>query len=529
MNFLDEINRRRTFAIISHPDAGKTTMTEKLLLYGGAIQMAGSVRARRNQRRAVSDWMAIEQERGISVTSTVLQFDYQGFRLNLLDTPGHEDFSEDTYRTLMAADFAIMLIDGGKGVEPQTEKLYRVCAMRRIPVFTFVNKMDRPALEPLQLLDEIEKKLGLACFAANWPIGNGPSFRGLYERSSGDIHFFERQEGGAKAARVRVSTLDDPALPGMIGPEGASALREELEMLRQLGLEYDPELVADGSLSPLFFGSAMTNFGVQLLLDAFLKMGPPPMPRASSAGQVLPGGEEFSAFVFKTQVNMDPRHRDKIAFLRVCSGRFQEGMEAYNARSRRPVRLSKPREFFGRERDSAEEAFPGDIVGLVHSGQLLIGDTLTGGRDLRFTGIPSFSPEHFGVLRAATPSVRKPFVKGLESLLEEGAVQALRDPKAMGNDLILAAVGPLQFEVIQYRLRSEYGADSTLERLPYKMARWVSGPEGPLAQLAQSSTLRCVQDLKGSVVAMFRDPWSAENAAQKYPELKFSEVAPLDH
>jgi peptide chain release factor 3 len=535
VDLVKETRRRRTFAIISHPDAGKTTLTEKLLLYGGAIQMAGSVRARRNQRRATSDWMAIEQERGISVTSTVLQFEYQGCRCNLLDTPGHQDFSEDTYRTLMAADAAIMLIDAGKGVEPQTEKLYAVCKLRKIPIFTFINKMDRPALEPLQLLDEIEAKLGLATWPANWPIGNGPSFCGVYDRMGGGLHLFDRQEGGAKAALVRLSNLDDPALPQQIGPQATQNLREELALIEQLGIGYVPELVTSGDLSPVFFGSAMTNFGVQQLLDRFLELGPCPGPRQATGaegGLVRPEDELFSAFVFKTQANMDPHHRDRVAFFRICSGAFSEGMEVVNARSGKVLRLSKPREFFGRERETAEEGFAGDVLGIVHSGAVLIGDTLhsplPGGGHLRFSGMPRFSPEHFGVLRAASPAHRKSFVKGLAELLEEGAVQGLRDAEAMGNDLILAAVGPLQFEVMQYRLRAEYGADTNLEMMPYHLARWISGEKVDQDELAASTAVRCVQDLQGRLVALFRDPWSMEHIVQKHPKLVFSSVAIVD-
>jgi len=535
VDLVKETRRRRTFAIISHPDAGKTTLTEKLLLYGGAIQMAGSVRARRNQRKATSDWMAIEQERGISVTSTVLQFEYQGCRCNLLDTPGHQDFSEDTYRTLMAADAAVMLIDAGKGVEPQTEKLYAVCRLRKIPIFTFVNKMDRPALEPLQLMDEIEAKLGLATWPANWPIGNGPSFCGVYDRMGSSLHLFDRQEGGARAALVRLSNLDDPALPRQIGPQATQSLREELALLEQLGIGYEPELVASGDLSPVFFGSAMTNFGVQQLLDRFLELGPCPSPRQAAGaegGLVRPEDEAFSAFVFKTQANMDPRHRDRVAFFRICSGSFSEGMEVVNARTGKPLRLSKPREFFGRERETAEEGFAGDVLGIVHSGAVLIGDTLhaarpNGGR-IRFSGMPRFSPEHFGVLRAGSPAHRKQFVKGLDELLEEGAVQGLRDLNAMGNDLILAAVGPLQFEVMQYRLRAEYGAETSLDMLPYRLARWISGDQASQDELAASTAVRCVQDLQGRLVALFRDPWSMDHIIQKHPKLVFSSVAIVD-
>ena len=389
----------RTFAIISHPDAGKTTLTEKLLLYGGAIQMAGSVKARRAQRSATSDWMKIEQERGISVTSTVLQFEYDNYRVNLLDTPGHQDFGEDTYRTLMAADAAVMLLDGGKGVEPVTEKLYAVCRMRQIPVFTFINKMDRPALEPLQLHDEIRAKLGLENTPYNWPIGNGPSFCGVVDRFSREVTLFERADGGSKQASSRSAALEDPQVEAKIGLEGIKKIKEELQMLEQMTLPLDAELVASGQLSPVFFGSAVTNFGVEQLLQAFLKMAPAPGPRQSESGPVQPEDEDFSGFVFKTQANMDPRHRDRIAFIRICSGNFEGGMEVLNGRSGKTVRLANPKEFFGRERETITDAYAGDILGIMNQGQLLIGDTLSSGKKVSFPGIPRFSPEHFCVLQ----------------------------------------------------------------------------------------------------------------------------------
>lgn len=521
-----ETSRRRTFAIISHPDAGKTTLTEKFLLYGGAIQLAGSVKARRAQRSATSDWMKIEQERGISVTSTVLQFDFEGYRVNLLDTPGHQDFGEDTYRTLMAADAAIMLLDGSKGVEPVTEKLYAVCKMRKIPVFTFVNKMDRPSLEALQIHDEIRNKLGLENTPYNWPIGNGPSFCGVVERQSREVVLFERQEGGARQADSRIALLDDPLVESKVGAEGIRRIREELQMLQSETLPYDAELVESGQLSPVFFGSAVTNFGVEQLLRAFLKLGPSPAARESDQGLVRPDDENFSGFVFKTQANMDPRHRDRIAFIRICSGHFEGGMEAYNSRMGRDIRLANPKEFFGRERDSVQEAFAGDILGIMNQGQLQIGDSLSAGRTLRFPGIPRFSPEHFCILRCA-PSSRKAFNKGLEELLQEGAVQGLRDKNANGNDIILGAVGPLQFEVMQYRLKNEYHADTTMDGMPYKIARWLQGPPESLQALREASTVRLLEDLQGHSVGLFRDPWSMENVIRNNPKISFSPVAPL--
>jgi peptide chain release factor 3 len=528
MDLDQEISRRRTFAIIAHPDAGKTTLTEKFLLYGGAIQMAGSVKARKAQRSATSDWMAIEKERGISVTSTVLQFEYEGYKVNLLDTPGHQDFGEDTYRTLLAADAAIMLLDAGKGVEPVTEKLYAVCKLKGLPVFTFVNKMDRPSLEPLQILDELKAKLGLDAYPVNWPIGNGPSFCGVIEPGQGKALLFERQDKGAKEALSREAGLDDPFIESKIGPDAVKALRDELAMLATMGLMHDDEMVAAGLLSPVFFGSAVTNFGVEPLLRGFLKLGPPPHPRTLKGGEVLqPSDGRFSAFVFKTQANMDARHRDRIAFLRVMSGRFEGGMEAWHARLGKGVRLSNPKEFFGRERDTVTEAFAGDILGIMNSGTLRIGDCLSADKELRFPGVPRFPAEHFGILRCA-PSARKAFNKGLEELLQEGAIQGFRDPAAAGNDLVLGAVGPLQFEVLQYRLLGEYGAKSDLERLPYKVARWLQAAPEALEALRAASTCRVLEDLDGQPVGLFRDPWSLESTQRNHAKVVFLNVAPVD-
>jgi peptide chain release factor 3 len=528
MELTEEIARRRTFAIIAHPDAGKTTLTEKFLLYGGAIQMAGSVKARRAQRSATSDWMAIERERGISVTSTVLQFEFGGYKVNLLDTPGHQDFGEDTYRTLLAADAAIMLLDGGKGVEPVTEKLYAVCKLKGLPVFTFVNKMDRPALEPLQILDELRAKLGLDAYPVNWPIGSGPSFCGVVDPRTRQAQVFERQEGGSKEALARSATLDDPAIADKIGAESLKALRMELDMLGTMGLEHDDEMVQAGLLSPVFFGSAVTNFGVEPLLRGFLALGPPPHPRALRGGESLPPTDgRFSAFVFKTQANMDPRHRDRIAFFRVVSGRFEGGMQAWHSRLGREVRLNNPKEFFGRERDTVTEAFAGDILGIMNSGQLRIGDTLSQSKDLLFPGVPRFPCEHFGVLRCA-PSARKAFAKGLEELLQEGAIQGFKDPVAAGNDLLLGAVGPLQFEVLQYRLLNEYSAKTDLEKLDYKVARWLQGPPEALEALRGAGTCRVVQDMDGRGVGLFRDPWSLESASRNHPKVAFLALAPAD-
>ncbi len=489
--------------------------------------MAGSVKARRAQRAATSDWMAIERERGISVTSTVLQFDFGPYRVNLLDTPGHQDFGEDTYRTLVAADAAIMLLDGGKGVEPITEKLYAVCRMRQIPVFTFVNKMDRPSLPPLQILDEIRTKLGLDNYPVNWPIGSGTDFCGVIDRRNGEATLFERQERGAREALSRKSDLSDPWISAKVGPDAVAIIREELEMLGTMSLDHDEELVRGGLLSPVFFGSAVTNFGVEQLLRGFLELGPPPVARASVEGEVLPSDSNFSAFVFKTQANMDPRHRDRIAFLRVVSGRFEGGMEAINSRTGKTIRLSNPKEFFGRDRETVTEAYAGDILGLMNSGNLLIGDTLAWPKSTRFPGIPRFSPEHFAVVHAA-PSSRKQLDKGLNELLQEGAIQGFRDPLASGADMVLGAVGPLQFEVLQYRLQAEYNAKVTVMPLPYRLARYVQGPDDAIAALRQASLARMVQDQRERNVALFRDPYSLDNVARNHPRVTFLAVAAED-
>jgi peptide chain release factor 3 len=522
----EAVARRRNFAIISHPDAGKTTLTEKLLLYGGAIQQAGAVKAKGEQRKVTSDWMELEKQRGISITSTVLQFEYAGSTINLLDTPGHQDFSEDTYRTLAAADNAVMLEDAAKGLEPQTRKLFEVCRMRRIPIFTFINKMDRPGREPLELLDEIEQELGLACWPVNWPIGGGDRFRGVIDRRSRMVVLFERAERGRQAGERRLG-LDDPALAELVEPELLAQALEELELLDGAGAELDLERVHAGELSPVFFGSAMTNFGVRPFLDAFLDLAQRPAARSARDGLVDPLRPDFSGFVFKLQANMDPRHRDRVAFVRVCSGRFEKDMSVRHARSGRTIRLSRPQKLFGQEREVVEDAYPGDVIGLNNPGMFAIGDTLYVGPKVEYEGIPCFSPEIFAWLRNPNPSAFKNFRKGVQELREEGAVQVLHDTDPSRRDPILAAVGQLQLEVVQYRLENEYGVQTRLEPLEFSVARWVVGGWPALENVGRLFNCRVVRDSWDRPVLLFRNDWNLNQLREDHPELELSAVAPV--
>ncbi|MEL6128950.1 MAG: peptide chain release factor 3 [Cyanobacteria bacterium J06628_4] len=526
---IDEaVEQRRNFAIISHPDAGKTTLTEKLLLYGGAIHEAGSVKARRSQRHAVSDWMELEQQRGISITSTVLQFNYSGYRINLLDTPGHQDFSEDTYRTLAAADNAVMLEDAAKGLEPQTRKLFEVCKMRGLPIFTFFNKLDRPGQEPLALLDEIEKELELFTYAVNWPVGMGDRFKGVFDRRKRQFHLFERQAHGTKAAADTVLDWGDPRIEELVGDDDIYAqFLEELEVLDELGPELDLELVHTGEMTPVFFGSAMTNFGVELFLESFLDFALKPGPRESTVGMVPPSREEFSGFVFKLQANMDPRHRDRVAFVRVCSGKFEKDMVVNHARSGKNVRLSHPQKLFGQGRESLEAAYPGDVIGLNNPGVFAIGDTIYQGKKLEYEGIPFFSPELFAYLKNPNPSKFKQFRKGVTELREEGAVQIMYSADETRRDPILAAVGQLQFEVVQFRLRNEYNVDTMLDMLPYSVARWVTGGWEALKDAGRLFNTVTVKDSYGRPVLLFRNEWNCQQVEGEHPKLKLSKTAPV--
>ncbi len=522
-----EAERRRTFAIISHPDAGKTTLTEKLLLYGGAIHLAGSVKARRAARHATSDWMEMERERGISVTSSVLQFDYQGFRINLLDTPGHQDFSEDTYRTLMAADSAVMLLDNRKGVEEQTRKLFEVCRLRRIPIFTFVNKCDRIGVPPLQLLDDVESELGIGCAAVTWPVHDGTNFLGVYDRMEEAIHLFEKAgDHGASRPPEEVTGLDDPRLDTLLGGPAADLLREEVELLAGAGAEFDREAFHRGEVSPTFFGSALTNFGVAPFLERFLRDAPAPEARESSEGPIAPTDERLTGFVFKIQANMDPKHRDRVAFMRICSGRFEAGDTVTNTRSGKPIRLARPQQFFAQDREAVELAWPGDVVGVHDRGSLRIGDTLSSEGSPVYEAIPPFSPEHFARVHVPDPLRRKHLDKGLLELSEEGAIQVFFTDGVTGPAPVVGAVGPLQFDVLMHRLEHEYQVAARLETMPYKDARWVVGPEREIQRLARGYDSALVRDRHGRPLLLFRTEWVRQATVEREKALQFLRVAP---
>jgi peptide chain release factor 3 len=507
----NEISKRRTFAIISHPDAGKTTLTEKLLLYGGAVQLAGSVTARKNQRATTSDWMELEKKRGISISSTVLQFDYDGYRINLLDTPGHKDFSEDTYRVLTAVDSVVMVIDSAKGIEPQTRKLFEVCRQRGVPIFTFMNKCDRPMKEPLALLDELERVLGIGAFPVNWPIGNGLEFQGIYDRQARQFHLFERTVGGMHRAPVSVGGLDDPEIRGRLTDETFRKTVEELEMLEIAGHEFDESEVLAGRTTPVFFGSGINNFGVQLLLDGFLKHSPSPKPRLMAGVEIAPEHPHFSGFIFKIQANMDPKHRDRIAFIRVCSGKFERDMTVHHSRSEKKVRLSSSHKLFGNERETVDEAWPGDVIGLVGHDSFGIGDTLTTDPEINYKEIPRFTPEAFSYLHNPNTAKFKQFRQGLDQLLQEGVIQALYLRNSSIKTPLLAAVGPLQFEVVQFRLESEYGAESRLESAPWTVVRWL--PKGTTEEALEALVLptgaKLAYDMGKNPVLLFQNEWSA--------------------
>ena len=523
LNTKNNYANRRTFAIISHPDAGKTTLTEKLLLYGSAIELAGNVRARRNQRGTTSDWMAMERERGISISSTVLQFPYQGMIINLLDTPGHQDFSEDTYRTLAAVDSAVMVLDAAKGIEPQTRKLFEVCRKRGIPIFTFINKMDRPALSPLELLDEIEAVLGMQPVPVNWPLGDGIDFKGVYDRKKKGVYLYERVERNERMAPEIFQPLDTLLANGKIKPSQAERLQTDIELLDGLGIEFDREALLTEKQTPVFFGSALTSFGVRLFLDAFIDLAPAPQPFESSKGQVSPGEEEFSGFIFKIQANMNPKHRDSVAFVRICSGKFERGMEVIHAQSGKTYRLQRPYKLFANEREIIEEAYPGDVLGLPNTGDFGIGDTLCENKPFQFVPIPRFHPEHFAILRNLDPGKQKQFIKGLRQLEMEGAVQVLYNVDAFKREPILAVVGELQFDVVQARLESEYNVLTNLERKPMSLARWVTGPEESILKIGGRSEVALCMDADQKPVALFAEPFYLKWTKEKFPMLNFEE------
>ena len=519
-----EIEKRRTFAIISHPDAGKTTLTEKFLLYGGAINLAGSVKGKATARHAVSDWMEIEKERGISVTSSVLQFNYDGYCINILDTPGHQDFSEDTYRTLMAADSAVMVIDGSKGVEAQTRKLFKVCVMRHIPIFTFINKMDRDANDTFDLLDEIEKELGIATCPVNWPIGSGKNFKGVYDRNTRKVMTFSDTLKGTKEGVEHDIAIDDPALGEEIGESFKDQLLEEIELLDGASAEFDLELVSKGELSPVFFGSALTNFGVETFLKHFLQMTSSPLPRSSDQGEIDPFREDFSAFVFKIQANMNKAHRDRIAFMRICSGRFEAGMEVTHVQGNRKMRLSQPQQMMAQERKIIEEAYAGDIIGVFDPGIFSIGDTITTAAEkFAFEGIPTFAPEHFARVRQMDTMKRKQFVKGINQIAQEGAIQIFQEHNTGMEEIIVGVVGVLQFDVLKYRLENEYNVDIRLENLPYEHIRWIENKDIDLDKLSGTSDMKKIRDLKGNPLLLFVNSWSVGMTLERNPGLRLAE------
>ncbi len=519
-----EIKRRRTFAIISHPDAGKTTLTEKFLLYGGAINLAGSVKGKATARHAVSDWMEIEKERGISVTSSVLQFEYDGYCINILDTPGHQDFSEDTYRTLMAADSAVMVIDGSKGVEAQTRKLFKVCVMRHIPIFTFINKMDRDANDTFDLLDEIEKELGIATCPINWPIGSGKNFKGVYDRDTKKVMLFSDTQKGTQEGVERDIDVADAALGAEIGEDFKETLLEEIELLDGASAEFDLDLVSKGELSPVFFGSALTNFGVETFLRHFLQMTAPPLPRRSDVGEIDPCSDKFSAFVFKIQANMNKAHRDRVAFMRVCSGKFEANMEVAHVQGKRKLRLSQPQQIMAQERKVIEEAYAGDIIGVFDPGIFSIGDTLTDASDqFAFEGIPTFAPEHFARVRQVDTMKRKQFVKGVNQIAQEGAIQIFQEYHGGMEEIIVGVVGELQFDVLKYRLENEYNVEIRLEKLPYEHIRWIENEGIDLDKLTGTSDMKKIQDLKGRPLLLFVNSWSVGMTQERNEGLKLSE------
>ncbi|MGN0339025.1 MAG: peptide chain release factor 3 [Lachnospira sp.] len=524
-DYSKEIEKRRTFAIISHPDAGKTTLTEKFLLYGGAINLAGSVKGKKTAKHAVSDWMEIEKERGISVTSSVLQFNYDGYCINILDTPGHEDFSEDTYRTLMAADSAVMVIDASKGVEKQTIKLFKVCVLRHIPIFTFINKMDREANDPFELLDDIENVLGISTCPMNWPIGCGKEFKGVYDRNEKEVSLFKAAMNGQKEVDTRNIPVGTDELLAEIGQGFFDKLNEDIELLDGASADFNLDEVRAGNLTPVFFGSALTNFGVETFLKHFLSMTTPPLPRNSNQGIIDPAKEDFSAFVFKIQANMNKAHRDRIAFMRICSGKFEAGMEVNHVQGGKKIRLSQPQQMMAQERHIVEEAYAGDIIGVFDPGIFSIGDTLcTSNKKFAFEGIPTFAPEHFARVRQIDTMKRKQFIKGISQIAQEGAIQIFQEFNTGMEEIIVGVVGVLQFEVLEYRLKNEYNVDIKLEALPYEYIRWIENPdEIDVSRIVGTSDMKKIKDLKDNPLLLFTNSWSVNMVLERNENLKLSE------
>ncbi|GIP40863.1 peptide chain release factor 3 [Paenibacillus sp. J31TS4] len=516
-----EVDKRRTFAIISHPDAGKTTLTEKLLLFGGAIRLAGTVKGRKASKHATSDWMEIEKQRGISVTSSVMQFDYNGHRVNILDTPGHQDFSEDTYRTLTAADSAVMLIDSAKGVELQTKKLFQVCRQRGIPIFTFINKLDREGRNPFDLLEELEQVLGIRSYPMNWPIGSGKQFCGVYDRQKVRLELFQGEDHTNIEVRD-VTGYEDPLVEQIAGPYLYERLKEDLELLDVAGDPLDMEKVLAGELTPVFFGSGINNFGVQTFLENFLSMAPKPESHNSSVGTIEPTNEKFSGFIFKIQANMNPAHRDRVAFLRICSGKFERGMSVRHVRAGKDIKLAQPQQFLAQDRDIVDTAYPGDIIGLFDPGIFRIGDSLSQGSEIVYEELPTFSPELFSKVTVKNALKHKQYQKGIDQLTEEGTIQVFT---TIGfEDTILGVVGQLQFEVFEHRMKAEYGVDVMLQRQNFQFARWLVGDGIDPSKFRINSQL--VKDKKGNYVALFENEYALRTAMEKNPDARFLEVAP---
>ena len=526
MDLKQEIERRRTFAIISHPDAGKTTLTEKLLLYGGAIQLAGSVKGKATARHAVSDWMELEKQRGISITSSVMQFEYEGYCINILDTPGHQDFSEDTYRTLMAADSAVMVIDAAKGIEPQTRKLFKICAMRHIPIFTFINKLDREARDPFELMEQLENEFGIGTYPVNWPIGCGHDFKGVFDRDRREILAFQEFHRGQNKIRpIECELTDVERLDELIGPRQREKLTEDIELLDGAGYSFDLDEVRAGRLSPVFFGSALTNFGVEPFLENFLHMTMPPLPRTTADGVVDPFQPGFSAFVFKIQANMNKAHRDRIAFMRICSGKFVRDHEYLHVQGGKTLKLAQPQQLMAQERAIINEAYAGDIIGVFDPGIFSIGDTITvPGKKFRYSGIPTIEPEHFMRVSPKDTMKRKQFIKGTEQIAQEGAIQIFKVPNTGMEEVIVGVVGTLQFDVFQYRMKNEYGVDLRMYNLPYQFLRFIDQCPCEPKDLMLSSDAELLEDYRGRSLLVFSSYWSIDFNIKKNPGLVLSET-----
>ncbi len=526
VDYIKEIEKRRTFAIISHPDAGKTTLTEKLLLYGGAIRLAGSVKARKASKHAVSDWMEIEKKRGISVTSSVMQFNYEGYCINILDTPGHQDFSEDTYRTLMAADSAVMVIDGAKGVEDQTRKLFHVCSLREIPIFTFVNKMDRETRDPFELMEEIENELGIKSYPMNWPIGIGMHFKGVYDRRAREIHIFKAGDHGQTEISDTIISIDDEAtVREAITDSLYEKLLEDIELLDIAGDDFDSEKVRKGELTPAFFGSALTNFGVEPFLEHFLKLTTAPLGRKYDDGIIDVFEDNFSAFVFKIQANMNKAHRDRIAFMRICSGKFEKGMEVFHYQGGNKLRLAQPQQFLAQDREIVEEAYAGDIIGVFDPGIFSIGDTICSpSKKFKFEGIPTFAPEHFARVRTVDTMKRKQFIKGITQIAQEGAIQVFKELHIGTEQIIVGVVGVLQFEVLEFRLKNEYNVDIKMDMLSFRNIRWIEKYDGKVEELSLTSDTKIVKDLKDRDLLIFQSDWGISWALEHNKSLVLSNI-----